>query len=320
MSVPVILDCDPGHDDVFALWLAAGHPAIDLLAVTTVGGNVPIEHTSRNARVALSVAGVVGVPVAAGAAGPLVRELQTAEWIHGENGLGGPELPDPDRPDPVTGRTPVPLDPRRATDLMADTLVAASASVAIVATGPLTNVALLLRERPDLVPRIREVVWMGGSTDRGNATPYAEFNALVDPEALDAVLGSGIRFTMVGLNVTHRALVTPAVRARLAALGTRTAAFGDELLEFFCRTNDEVFGMPDGPLHDPVAVAVLADPGALEVVRTRLDVELAGTETVGATSVDLDGMLSREPNAFVAVGLDVDRFWAGVAEAIERLA
>ncbi|GAA4046935.1 nucleoside hydrolase [Agromyces indicus] len=314
MTIPVIVDCDPGHDDVMALWLAAGHPALDLVAVTTVGGNVPLEHTSRNARIALAVAGVGDVPVAAGASGPLARELSTAEWIHGENGLGGPELPDPD-----TSPTRVPLDPRSATELIADTLEAASEPVAIIATGPITNVAVFLRERPDLADRVREIVWMGGSTERGNVTPYAEFNAWVDPEALDRVLGSGIRFTMVGLNVTHRALVTSRVRERLAAVGNRTAAFGDELLEFFCRTNDDVFGMPDGPLHDPVAVAVLADPDAVEVVHTRLDVELVGAETVGATSVDLDGMLAREPNAHVAVGLDVERFWAAVELAYGRL-
>ncbi|UOE43132.1 nucleoside hydrolase [Agromyces larvae] len=309
MSLPVILDCDPGHDDVFALWFAAGHPTLDLRAVTTVGGNVPLEFTQHNARVALTVAGVTDVPVAAGASGPLERALQTAEWIHGANGLGGPEPPEPT----------VPLDPRTATELMADTLAEASEPVAIIATGPITNVAVLLRDRPELAPRIREIVWMGGSTERGNATPYAEFNALVDPEALDLVVRSGVPFTMVGLNVTHTALVTGAVRSRIAALGSRTGAFGDELLDFFCRTNDEVFGMPDGPLHDPVAVAVLADPGCVEVVRTRLDIELAGTETAGATSVDFDGMLRREPNANVAVALDVPRFWDAVLEALARL-
>ena len=310
MSIPVIVDCDPGHDDVFALWLAAGHPSLDLRAVTTVGGNVPLEHTRRNARIALTVAGVTDVPVAAGAEGPLRRVLETAEWIHGENGLGGPELPEP----------AVPLDPRGATGLIADTLLASDEPVAVIATGPITNLAVFLRERPELAERIREIVWMGGSTDRGNVTPYAEFNAWVDPEALSIVVGSGIRFTMVGLNVTHRALVTAAVREQLASVGNRTARFGDELLEFFCRTNDEVFGMPDGPLHDPVAVAVLADPGSVELVHTRLDIELAGTETAGATSVDFDGMLKREPNAWVAAGLDVDRFWAGVAASIGRLA
>jgi inosine-uridine nucleoside N-ribohydrolase len=310
MSIPVIIDCDPGHDDVFALWLAAGHPSLDLLAVTTVGGNVPLEHTTRNARIALSVAGVTDVPVAAGAAGPLVRLLQTAEWIHGENGLGGPELPEPT----------VPLDARTATELIADTLMGSAEPVAIIATGPITNVAILLRDRPDLAGRIREIVWMGGSTERGNATPYAEFNSLVDPEALELVLRSGVRFTMVGLNVTHLALVKPAVREQVAAAGNATAAFGDELFEFFCRTNDEVFGMPDGPLHDPVAVAVLADPGCVGLRHTRLDVELRGLETAGATSVDLDGMLGREPNAWVAVELDVERFWAGVAASVARLA
>jgi inosine-uridine nucleoside N-ribohydrolase len=310
MSIPVIVDCDPGHDDVFALWLAAGHPSLELIAVTTVGGNVPLEYTSRNARIALTVAGVTGVPVAAGAAGPLRRVLETAEWIHGENGLGGPVLPEPT----------VPLDRRSATDLIADTLLASDEPVAIIATGPITNIAVLVTDRPDVTDRIREIVWMGGSTDRGNVTPYAEFNAWVDPEALAIVVGSGIRFTMVGLNVTHRALVTSAVRERLAAVGTRTAAFGDELLDFFCRTNDEVFGMPDGPLHDPVAVAVLADPDAVELEHTRLDIELAGTETVGATSVDLGDMLRREPNVWVATGLDVDRFWGEVERAVARLA
>jgi inosine-uridine nucleoside N-ribohydrolase len=310
MSIPVIVDCDPGHDDVFALWLAAGHPSLELIAVTTVGGNVPLEHTSRNARIALTVAGVTGVPVAAGAAGPLRRVLETAEWIHGENGLGGPVLPEPT----------VTLDPRSATDLIADTLLAADEPVAIIATGPITNIAVLITDRPDVTDRIREIVWMGGSTDRGNVTPYAEFNAWVDPQALAIVVGSRIRFTMVGLNVTHRALVTTAVRERLAAVGNRTAAFGDELLDFFCRTNDEVFGMPDGPLHDPVAVAVLADPDAVELVHTRLDIELAGTETMGATSVDLGNMLRREPNVWVATGLDVDRFWGEVELAVTRLA
>ncbi|QAY72804.1 nucleoside hydrolase [Agromyces protaetiae] len=307
--VPVVVDCDPGHDDVFALWLAAGHPSLELLAVTTVGGNVPLEHTSRNARIALTVAGVAGVPVAAGAAGPLARDLQTAEWIHGENGLGGPELPEP----------AFELDPRSATELIAEVLAGSSEPVALIATGPITNVAILLRDRPDLAPRIREIVWMGGSTERGNVTPYAEFNAWVDPEALDLVLASGVPFTMVGLNVTHRALVTPGVRARLAAIGTRTAAFGDELLEYFCRKNDEVFGLPDGPLHDPVAVAVLADPGCVTTTATHLAVELQGAHTVGATVADLDAMLGREPNARVATGIDVERFWAAVGVAVAAL-
>lgn len=307
--VPVIIDCDPGHDDAFALWLAAGHPGIELRAVTTVGGNVPLERTSENARIALTVAGIHDVPVAAGASGPLQRQLQTAEWIHGENGLGGPELPAPT----------VPLHARPATELMRDVLAASAEPVTIIATGPLTNVAILLRDHPDAASTIREIVWMGGSTDRGNVTPYAEFNAWVDPEALVIVLGTGIRFTMVGLNVTHTALVTAGVREQLRAVATATAAFGDELLEFFCRTNDEVFGLPDGPLHDPVAVMAVAEPERVRRRHTRLDVELVGTETTGATSVDLDGVLGRENNAWVATDLDVKRFWQAMAQSLQRL-
>lgn len=308
-AIPVIIDCDPGHDDVVALWLALGNPTLDVRAVTTVGGNVPLPLTTMNARVALTVAGVNDVPIAAGAAGPLARELETAEFIHGENGLGGPELPTPT----------MPLDARSAQQLMVDVIEAADEPVAIVATGPITNVAVLVRDRPDLKPRIREVVWMGGSTERGNATPYAEFNALVDPEALAVVLESGVKFTMVGLNVTHQALLTADVRERILAVGNNTSKFSDELMRFFCDTNEAVYGMPDGPLHDPVAVAVLAAPETVEVMHTRLDVETHGTHTLGATSVDLHGMLQREPNAYVAVGLDVDAFWSAVVDAIKTL-
>ena len=308
--IPVLIDCDPGHDDAFALWLALGSDRIDVRGVTAVGGNAGLAHTERNARVILTVAGATDIPVAAGAAAPLERELETAEWIHGENGLGGPVLP------PAAFE----LDARGATALMADVLRASEEPVAIIATGPITNVAVLVRDHSELHERIREIVWMGGSTERGNVTPYAEFNAWVDPEALDIVVRSGIRFTMVGLNVTHTALVTREVRERVAAMANATGRFGAELLDFFCATNDEVFGMPDGPLHDPVAVAVLAAPETVTSVHTRLDVELVGTETRGATSVDFDGMLRREPNVHVVTALDVPAFWDRVIEALDTLA
>lgn len=307
--IPVLIDCDPGHDDAFALWLALGSDRLDVRGVTAVGGNAGLAHTERNARVILTVAGATDVPVAAGAAAPLVRELETAEWIHGENGLGGPELP------PAAFE----LDSRDATTLMVDVLTSSDEPVAIIATGPITNVAVLVRDHPELHGRIREIVWMGGSTERGNVTPYAEFNAWVDPEALDIVVRSGIRFTMVGLNVTHTALVTPEVRERVSAVANNTGRFGAELLDFFCATNNEVFGMPDGPLHDPVAVAVLAAPETITSVHTRLDVELVGSETRGATSVDFDGMLRREPNVHVVTALDVPAFWDRVITALDAL-
>ncbi|WP_219471312.1 nucleoside hydrolase [Nonomuraea rhizosphaerae] len=309
MATPVILDCDPGHDDAFAIWLAAGDPGIDLRAVTTVGGNGRLAHTTYNARVVCSVAGVTSVPVAAGADRPLRRTLTTAESIHGANALGGPELPEPT----------VAADPRDAAVLIRDTLDAATEQVTIVATGPLTNIALFVRIYPDRLSKIQRIVWLGGSTGRGNVTPYAEFNAWVDPEAVAVVLGCGVPFTMIGLNVTHQALVTPQVLGRIEAIGNRTAAFGVELLHFYNSTYETDQGMPDGPLHDPIAVALVARPELVTTVRTRLDVELLGTETAGATSVDLIDKLGRPANADVATGLDVDGFWDLLEAALREL-
>jgi purine nucleosidase/pyrimidine-specific ribonucleoside hydrolase len=200
---------------------------------------------------------------------------------------------------------------------MRDVIEASDERVTIVATGPLTNLAMLFEEAPEVVERVTGVVWMGGSTTRGNVTPYAEFNAWVDPEAIAIVLSTGVPFTMVGLNITHQALATAEVRERIAATGTRTGAFGRELLDYFSSTYEKAEGMPDGPLHDPITVALLADPAVVTTVRSRLDVELAGTETRGATSVDL---LGRPHNATVAMDLDVPRFWGLIEEAVRVLA
>jgi purine nucleosidase/pyrimidine-specific ribonucleoside hydrolase len=310
VAIPVIIDCDPGHDDVFAIWLAAAHPGIDLRGVTSVAGNGRLEHTTLNARIALHVAGVAGVPVAAGADRPLAQDLTPADWIHGANALGGPELPDP---------ASVPLDERGAVELIRDLVTASDEKITLVPTGPLTNIARFVQAHPDLLPRIDRVVWMGGSTTRGNVTAYAEFNAWTDPEAIQVVLDSGVDFTMVGLNISHQALITREVRERVRAIGTHTASFGAELLEFFCSTYAVAEGMPDGPLHDPITIALLADPAVATTIDTRIDVELAGTHTRGATCVDLHGMLKRPDNAHVAMELDVDRFWDLIADAVAAL-
>ncbi|GAA5030887.1 nucleoside hydrolase [Microbacterium fluvii] len=309
MTTPVILDCDPGHDDVFAIWLAAAHPAIDLRAITTVAGNGSLAHTTLNARIACTVAGIHDVPIAAGADRPLEGELHVAADIHGANALGGPALPEPD----------VALDDRSAVELMRDVLTEASEPVTIVPTGPLTNVATLLRQHPELLARIARIVWMGGSTGRGNSTPYAEFNAWTDPEAVHETIASGVDVTMVGLNISHQALVTADVRERVRATGTRTGAFGFELMEFFCAAYAQVEGMPDAPLHDPITVAMVADPAVATMVRTRVDVELTGTHTRGATSADLLGVVPGERNANVALDLDVDRFWSMIVDAVAAL-
>jgi len=309
MAVPIIIDCDPGHDDVFAIWLAAGNPNIDLRAITTVGGNGYLKYTTHNARIATTVAGIVGVPIAAGADQPLVRKLQPAEHIHGENALGGPELPEPTTP----------LDERTALELIVDTLNASDEKIVLVPTGPLTNIAHLIQQHPEVLPGVERIVWMGGSTTRGNQTPYAEFNAWVDPEAIDVVVRSGIPFTMVGLNITHQALITTEVLDRIAAIGNETSAFGVELLKFFNSTYNAWENMPAGPLHDPITVALLACPDVVDSVESHLDVEVDGTFTSGATSVDLFDMLHQEPNVTVPITLHVDEFWDLIVEAVGNL-
>ena len=308
MPIPIILDCDPGHDDVFAIWLAAGSPEIDLRAITTVAGNGRLEDTTRNAQIACTVAGI-DVPIAAGADRPLVRELRTAPHIHGDNALGGPVLPEPT----------VPVYYRSAVELIANVVQASDEPVTLVPTGPLTNIAQLLQQRPDVLEKVREIVWMGGSTGRGNMSPYAEFNCYVDPEAADLVVRSGIPFTMVGLNITHQALITAEVLRRIGAVGNQTAAFGVELLRFFCSTYEAFEGMSEGPLHDPLTVALLAQPDVVRSVRSHVDVETKGEFTVGATSVDLLGILDVEPNATVPIELDVDGFWTLLVDAVGAL-
>jgi purine nucleosidase len=307
--VPTILDCDPGHDDMVAILLAAAHPRIDLLAITTVAGNGTLERTTHNARAVCSLAAIRAVPIAAGAPGPLVGTLRTAAHVHGESGLEGAELPDPD----------VPLAPEHAVDLMARLLREAAEPLTLVPTGPLTNVALLLRTYPELADRVREIVLMGGSTDVGNVEPLAEFNIHVDPEAAEVVFSSGLPVTMCGLNVTHQALATEAVLDRLRALGTPLADTVVRLLGFFRDRYRDLWGLPAPPVHDPVAVARVIDPELVRCEEAHVAVELHGTHTRGATVCDRFGVRGRTPNARVAVELDAPRFWELIVAAVDRL-
>nr|WP_042196721.1 nucleoside hydrolase [Kibdelosporangium sp. MJ126-NF4]CEL22440.1 Inosine-uridine preferring nucleoside hydrolase [Kibdelosporangium sp. MJ126-NF4] len=298
--IPVVLDCDPGHDDVFAMLLAAAHPAIDLRAITTVAGNGPLAKVTDNALRVCALAGI-DVPVAAGLEQPVG---ENAPSIHGESALDGAALPEP--ADLLVDEDAVTLTERLLDE----------EPVTVIATGPLTNVAALLRRRPDLRPR---VVFMGGSCGRGNWQPLAEFNIWADPEAADTVLTSGLPVTMCGLDVTHQATATPEVFERLRAMRTPLADTMVDLLRFFASTYDEVFGMPDPPVHDPVAVAAVAEPDLLTLVEAPVAVELAGTHTRGATVVDLHGVTGKPANARVALELDRARFWDVMLGAIERL-
>jgi inosine-uridine nucleoside N-ribohydrolase len=309
MPVPIILDCDPGHDDAVALLLAAGNDAVDLLAVTTVAGNCSLELATINARRVAALAGLHDVPIAAGAAGPLRGELVTAPDIHGLTGLDGYDL--------VTGEAP--LDARPALELLVATLEAAAEPVTLVPTGPLTNVAQLLAARPDLRGRIREIVLMGGSTTRGNVTPAAEFNIFVDPEAAAAVFASGLPVTMIGLNLTHQARATREVLERVNAIRGEPARAVEGWMAFFGATYERVHGEFAPPVHDPCTVALLIDPSLMRCAEAFVAVETEGRWTRGATVVDFDGRLGQPPNARVPLEIDAPRFWDLVLAALERL-
>ena len=309
MADPVLIDCDPGHDDALALLLALGDPRLRLLGVTTVAGNQTLDKTTRNAQRILALAGAGGVPVAAGADRPLVGALTVAADIHGVSGLDGPDLDVP-----VADVAGV-----HAVELMRQLIDGSPEPVTLIATGPLTNVALLLRTHPGIAAGVRRIVFMGGSTERGNTTPYGEFNIVTDPEAADVVLRSGLPLTMIGLNVTHQALATPEIIAEFAGLGTRLGVICAELMTFFASAYRSNFGFTDPPVHDPVAVAQVLDPAIVRTVAAPVAVELAGTYTRGATVVDLHHRTGRPAGADVAVGLDVDAFWRLLMTAVRRL-
>ena len=295
---PIILDVDPGHDDAVAIMLACGAPGLELLAVTTVAGNAPLEKTTNNALRVLSLIGRPEVPVGAGASAPLVRPLRTAVDIHGESGLEGPEIPDPSS-EP---------DKRGAVELMVDAVRGSSEPVTLVPVGPLTNVALFLREHPELKERVARISLMGGSIGLGNTTPAAEFNVYVDPEAAREVFECGLPVTMIGLDVTHRAGAGPAQRERLRSLGQHGGVVA-ELLEFFAATYERVYGFDAPPLHDPVAVAAVLEPALLETRSMRVDVECESELTRGETVCDFYGVTGRPPNAEVGVALDREGFF-----------
>jgi inosine-uridine nucleoside N-ribohydrolase len=302
MPTPVLLDCDPGHDDAIAILLAAGRrDAVDLRAVTTVGGNAELEKVTLNARRVLTLAGVADVPIAAGAARPRRGDLVTALEVHGQSGLDGADLPEP----------AMEVDPRGAVELMAE-----RGPATVVATGPLTNVAALLEHAPEAVA---EVVWMGGSTERGNTRPYAEFNAMVDPEAAQLVFESGVPLTMVGLNLTHQAQATDDVVERFRALGTPVGEAVIGWLSFFADTYRQVYGFGGPPVHDPCALALVIDPTLVRCNELFVAIETEGRWTRGATVVDVHGRFGCAPNARVAMELDVPRFWDLVIDAVAAL-
>ncbi|HET8605744.1 MAG TPA: nucleoside hydrolase [Gaiellaceae bacterium] len=299
----ILLDCDPGHDDAFALLLALASPELELAGVTTVSGNQTVEKTTANALRLLELVGR-DVPVARGADRPLVRARSVAAYVHGETGLDGPDLPPP-ATEPVAAH---------AVDFLAEHV----AGTTLVATGPLTNVALLHALHPEARPE--RLVLMGGAIGEGNTTPAAEFNIWADPEAAARVFASGWEITMVGLDVTHRALIAPEQRERLRAAG-RVGTVAAELLDFYGRFHAQNYPEFGGgsPMHDPVCVAHLLDDSLLELRRAFVEVDCGWAQGRGRTNVHLRRRTEREPNVDVAVGIDGPRFAELLVERVGSL-
>ncbi|ALZ97494.1 MULTISPECIES: pyrimidine-specific ribonucleoside hydrolase RihA [Leclercia] len=308
MALPIILDCDPGHDDAIALVLALASPELEVKAVTSSAGNQTPDKTLRNVLRMLTLLKRSDIPVAGGAVKPLMRDLIIADNVHGETGLDGPALPEPDfAPQNCT-----------AVELMAKVLRESPEPVTLVATGPQTNVALLLNSHPELHAKIARIVIMGGAMGLGNWTPAAEFNIYVDPEAAEIVFQSGIPVVMAGLDVTHRAQIMADDIERFRAINNPVARTVAELLDFFMEYHKtEKWGFQGAPLHDPCTIAWLLKPEIFTTARRWVGVETQGKYTQGMTVVDYYMLTGNEPNTDIM--LDIDR-QAFVDLLAERLA
>ena len=310
MQRKILLDCDPGHDDAVAMMLAWGNPSIELLGITTVGGNQTLDKVTRNALSVATVVGMHDVPIAAGCRLPLVRPVEIAPDVHGDSGLDGVELPEP----------AVELDPRHGVDLIIETIMSNEpGTVTLVPTGPLTNIAMAARKEPRIVERVQEVVLMGGGYHVGNWSPVAEFNIKVDPEAAHIVFNEKWPIVMVGLDLTHQALATDEVAERIAAVPGSVSQFTLGLFTFFRKAYQDAQGFEFPPVHDPCTLAYLIDPTIVETVKVPLDVELNGSLTTGMTVADFRAPAPEDCHTKVATRLDAPRFWGLVVDAIDRI-
>lgn len=305
MTTTIILDCDPGIDDALAIAFAAGSPAIELAGITTVAGNVGLAKTTANALAVASFVGAGHVPVTAGAAAPLLRPALDAGHVHGESGLGGAVLPVPDRT----------AEDGHAIDFIVATIAAAPGEITLVATGPLTNIALAVRREPRLTDWVKDFVIMGGSASRGNVNHAAEYNMWADPEAAAIVFGAGWTVRMIGLDVTLRARASAAVQARMREFG----ALGAELfLPAIAQYADSHNHTGEPPVHDVCAVVSVADPTVFGYTPALVQVETTGKLTSGMTVTEFSQSVT--PNASVATAIDVDKFWTLVLDVYSGLA
>jgi len=307
----VIIDCDPGQDDAVALFLAMSAPdELDILGVTTVAGNVPLELTQRNARMMCDIAGRNDLPVYAGCERPMVLEPITAEYIHGNTGIDGVDVFEPDTP----------LQQDHAVDFIIDTLLAAEqGTVTLIPTGPMTNVATAIQREPAILDSIQDIVAMGGAMrEGGNRSPSAEFNVLVDPHAADIVYNSGKPVTALGLDVTHQVLSTRERVARMREVGNAVATATADMLSFFHRYDTKKYGSEGAPLHDPCTIAWLLRPELFATRRCNLSVEKDSELTLGHTAVDFWHVTDRPHNVDWAYEVDADGFYDLLIERLAR--
>ncbi|MEM6610337.1 MAG: nucleoside hydrolase [Pseudomonadota bacterium] len=312
MTRKIIIDTDPGQDDAVAILLALASPEdLDVLGIVAVAGNVPLALTERNARIVCELAGRPDVQVFAGCAAPMSRPLVTAEHVHGKTGLDGPQLPDPT----------MPLQPRHGVDFIVETLRQSEpGSITLCPLGPLTNIAAAFEQAPDIVGRVAEIVLMGGAYfEVGNITPAAEFNIYVDPQAADLVFRSGVKITVMPLDVTHKALTT---RVRIDAfrhMGTEAGRMVAAWTDFFERFDMEKYGSEGAPLHDPCVIAYLIEPTLFSGRHINVEIETASELTMGMTVADWWGVTDRPKNALFMGDLDADGFYRLLVDRIARL-
>lgn len=303
----ILLDCDPGHDDMVAIMVALAHPGINLRGITTVAGNQTGDKTAINAAKVLTLCRATDVPLVRGSDVPIVRPLTIAASIHGVSGLDGADLPDPE------------IEPRagHAVDFLESVLMESETPITLVPTGPLTNIGLLLRKQPKVREKIERICLMGGAVREANFTPGAEFNIFVDPEAAQIVFESGIPITMVGLDVTNRAMLSMGDIDAITARGGPASRIVGPLLRFFAGTYEEVFGISGAALHDALAMLAAVEPDVITTEKYHVDIETAGTHTRGQTVVDLFGVGGGEPNADVAMDLNLERFKEVIQQSID---
>lgn len=306
-KIPVLIDCDPGHDDAMAIILALSSEKLNVLGITSACGNQTIEKTTKNARSVCEFLGRRDIPIAQGRKAPLLTPIYTAGIAHGDSGIDGPELPEP----------VAPMQEMSAVEFMAQQLEKSDTPIVIVPTGPLTNVATLILCYPHLIEKIDKIVLMGGSIVSGcSGRGASEFNIMVDPYAADIVYTSGIPIVMMGLDVTNYTTIGFDEKEKFretGQVGTLIADFAD----FFGR-GFEMIGWCGVPVHDACTIAYLIDPTIFELKEMHVEIDLTGEFTMGSTVADCHGVEGKEPNVSVGISSDRDRFIELMLDACKK--